>query len=113
MGRTVLILGASGFIGSHLAAAFTRAGWRVRAGARRPEQARRLAPGHDWVRVEFAELTAAAAWAPLLDGVDVVVNAVGVLQDGPGENNAVAHVNGPAALSAAMEAQGVRRLRRR
>lgn len=110
MGRTVLILGASGFIGSHLAAAFARAGWRVRAGARRPDQARRLAPSHDWVRAEFAELTTAESWTPLLDGVDVAVNAVGVLQDGPGENNAVAHVDGPAALLAAMEAQGVRRL---
>lgn len=110
MGRTVLILGASGFIGSHMSAAFARAGWRVRAGARRPDQARRLAPGHDWVPVEFADLTTAQAWTPLLEGVDAVVNCVGVLQDGPGENNAVAHLDGPAALLAAMQAQGAGRL---
>ena len=110
MSRTVLILGASGFIGSHLAAAFSRAGWRVRAGARRPDQARRLAPAHNWVRTEFADLTRPEAWAPLLDGVDVVVNCVGVLQDGPSETNRVAHVDGPAALLAAIGASGVRRL---
>ncbi|MGH7018849.1 MAG: NAD-dependent epimerase/dehydratase family protein, partial [Brevundimonas sp.] len=33
-GRRVLVLGANGFIGSHLAAALSREGWSVRAGAR-------------------------------------------------------------------------------
>lgn len=110
MTRTVLILGASGFIGSHLASAFSRAGWRVRAGARKLDAAARLAPAHEWVRAEFSELTHPAAWAPLLDGVDAVVNSVGVLQDGPGDSNQTAHVDGPRALITACEAAGVRRL---
>lgn len=110
MDRTVLILGASGFIGSHLAAAFARAGWRVRAGARSPDDARGLAPGHDWVQADFADLTTAEAWAPLLSGVDVVVNCVGVLQNGPSENNDLAHVRGPKVLLDAMQGPGVRRL---
>ncbi|MBN8552770.1 MAG: NAD(P)H-binding protein [Caulobacterales bacterium] len=110
MAGTVLILGASGFIGGHLAAAFASAGWTVRAGARRPEAARRLAPGYDWVRAEFASLTELKAWEPLLDGVDAVINCVGVLQDGPGDSHAVAHVEGPSALIAACEAADLRRL---
>lgn len=110
MTGTVLILGASGFIGGHLAAAFAEAGWTVRAGARRPETARRLAPGYDWIRAEFADLTEPKAWAPLLDGVDAVINCVGVLQDGPGDSNALAHIEGPSALIAACEAAGLRRL---
>lgn len=110
MDRTVLILGASGFIGSHMASAFERAGWTVRAGARRPDAARRLAPHRDWVEADFGRLTTAGAWRPLLEGVDVVVNCVGVLQDGAGDSNAVAHVTGPEALIDAMEASGVRRL---
>lgn len=110
MSRRVLVLGASGFIGAHVAATLAAAGWTVRAGARRPETARRLAPAHDWVRAEFGDLTTPAAWAPLLEGVQAVVNCVGVLQDGGGDSTRLAHVDGPAALIAACEAAGVRRL---
>lgn len=110
MAGTVLILGASGFIGGHLARAFAEAGWSVRAGARRPEAARRLVPGLNWVRAEFSDLTTPESWAELLEGVTAVVNAVGVLQDGPGDSNQLAHVEAPSALIAACEAAGVRRL---
>lgn len=107
---TVLILGASGFIGSHLATAFARSGWTVRAGARRPEAARRLAPALDWVRAEFADLATPEHWSSLVAGVDLVINCVGVLQDGPGDSNSLAHIEGPRALISACEQAGVARL---
>ncbi|MFA7264568.1 MAG: SDR family oxidoreductase [Caulobacter sp.] len=106
----VLVLGASGFIGSHVAAALAEAGHEIRAAARRPKAARRLAPAHEWVRAEFADLGQPASWGPLLDGVEAVVNCVGVLQDGAGDSTRAAHETGPAALIAACEAAGVRRL---
>lgn len=108
MSGRVLVLGANGFIGANVAAALAEAGWSVRAGARRPDEARRRAPAHDWVRADFAELVRPDAWTPLLDGVDAVVNCVGVLQDGGEDSTRVAHVEGPRALIAACEAKGIR-----
>ncbi len=106
----ILVLGANGFIGAHVAAALAAAGWRVRAGARRPDQAARRAPAHDWVRADFATLRQPGDWASLLDGVTAVVNCVGVLQDGGGDSTSIAHVEGPRALVAACQAAGIRRI---
>lgn len=106
----VLVLGANGFIGAHVAAALTGAGWTVRAGARDVAAAARRAPDHEWVRADFFELTRPADWAPLLRGVDAVVNCVGVLQDSGRDSTHVAHVAGPQALIQACEREGVGRV---
>lgn len=50
------------------------------------------------------------AWLPHLDGIDAVINCVGILQDAPGDTTRAAHVSGPAALFAACEEAGVRRV---
>ncbi|WP_295244399.1 SDR family oxidoreductase [uncultured Brevundimonas sp.] len=110
MSGRVLVLGANGFIGSLVAAALSSAGWSVRAGARRIDDPARRAPTFDWVVADFAKLTTPQAWAPLLVGVEAVVNCVGVLQNGAGDSTRAAHVDGPRALIAACEAVGVRRL---
>lgn len=110
MSGRVLVLGANGFIGSHVAAALSSADWYVRAGARRIAEPSRRAPTFDWVVADFAKLTTAEAWTSLLVGVDAVVNCVGVLQNGAGDSTRAAHVDGPRALIEACEAAGVRRL---
>ncbi len=108
--RRVLVLGANGFIGGHVAAAFADAGWLVRAGARRPAEASRRSPGLEWKAAAFRTLATPASWNDLLAGVDVVVNCVGVLQDGGADDTRAAHVDGPRALIAACEASGIARL---
>nr|WP_316628440.1 SDR family oxidoreductase [uncultured Brevundimonas sp.] len=110
MSGRVLVLGANGFIGSHVAAALASAGWSVRAGARGIAGPSRRAPDFDWVCADFARLTTAEAWKSVLMGVDAVVNCVGVLQDGGGDSTRAAHVDGPRALIAACQAGDVRRL---
>ncbi len=104
----VLILGAGGFIGAQVAAAFDRAGWTVRAAARRPASSSRRAPGFDWVALDFADPR--ADWTAALAGVDAVVNCVGALQDGAEDSLTAAHVDGPRRLIDAMRIAGVRRL---
>ena len=105
----ILLTGATGFIGSHIAAHLRGAGHDIVAAGRQIGQARRRAPDFDWVACDFRHDTI-ADWRPRLNGVDAVINCVGVLQDGLGDNSRAAHVDGPAALFQACAEAGVRRV---
>ena len=92
--KTVLLLGATGFIGRHCARALQREGFRVICGSRRAASA--ACEGH--LRVDFAADVSDDAWAPRLDGVDVVVNAVGIAAERPGTSFEHVHTQAPRAL---------------
>jgi nucleoside-diphosphate-sugar epimerase len=74
MTRTILVTGASGFIGKHLVGALAKSGWAVRAAARDPEQI----PARHVERVVLPDLSRAADWAPLLDGATHVLHLAGI-----------------------------------
>ncbi len=74
-GRTVLVTGASGFLGKHLVGALAKAGWAVRAAARNPEQVPTRAQIE---RVALPDLSRPIEWAPLLDGVTHVLHLAGI-----------------------------------
>lgn len=109
---TVLLTGASGFIGARIAAALAGSGCRVICGVRDPEASRRhagsMAPSCEFRAVDFNAMVEAPAWRPLLQGVDVVVNAVGIFQERPGQSFDVLHRRAPIALFAACADAGVR-----
>ena len=73
----ILLTGSTGFIGNTLQTALQRAGHTVHGGV--SPRSRTLLPGQ--VPMDFAHDTTAAAWLPRLEGIDAVVNAVGVLRD--------------------------------
>lgn len=107
----VLLTGATGFIGRHLAEALAGAGHHVIGLARRPPLAPEGASPHEWRAADLALLTSPESWCPWLDGVDVVVNAVGIMVEpasGPGFE--VLHVRAPRALFEACRSAGVRRV---
>ncbi|VWX61125.1 SDR family oxidoreductase [Sphingorhabdus sp. 109] len=81
---TVLIAGATGYLGRHLVQAYHRAGYRVHALARHPEKLIDLDDQID--RVIFGEATRANALGEVFDGVDLIVSALGITrqQDGLG-----------------------------
>lgn len=99
----VLLCGARGFIGRHIAAALRATGHEVLATVSGQ-------PGPGELRVDFARDTTAAAWLPRLAGIDAVVNAVGVLRDTPRRPIAAVHLLTPMALFAACAQAGVRRV---
>lgn len=105
----ILICGAAGFIGSHLAVSLRASGHDIRAAARNTKSARQRLPDYDWVECDF-RYDGEVDWLARLDGVDAVINCVGVLQDGLGENSRAVHVDGARALFQACEQAGVRRV---
>jgi uncharacterized protein YbjT (DUF2867 family) len=105
----VLVLGATGLIGSAVCARLAADGHRVVAAARSMSGPRPLSP-EEFVAVDMARLVTPQMWQPLLEGIEIVVNCAGTLQDGPRENVRGVHAQGPAALFLACERAGVRRV---
>ena len=100
----ILLTGASGFIGRHLATALTAAGHVV-------IEARRGAPdGSPHVAADFTRDLDAAIWAPRLTGVDAVINAVGILRERGEQTFEKIHARAPQALFAACASTRVRRV---
>src|ERR1700761_4201271 len=103
----VLVLGASGLIGSAVCARLACQGHAVRGVSRR--QFHRGLVRSEHVPLDIARATRPESWLPLLDGVDAVVNCAGTLQDSPSESTRGVHVNGIAALLTACQQKGLRR----
>ncbi len=106
----VLLTGATGFVGSHLAQALDAAGHRVVAAVRRPERARRHLGGLQCVPIDFNQATTPEAWHDAVQGVDAVINAVGILRESHKQPFDVLHHRAPAALFDAAAAAGVQRI---
>jgi len=106
----ILILGATGFIGSNVLGRLLAAGHQVVAIGRGLDAARRRWPAVGWVQGDIATMTTEAAWAPHLAGVDAVVNCAGVLQDGARDDVAAVQSAAPQALFAACATAGVARI---
>ncbi|MCK1409355.1 SDR family oxidoreductase [Bradyrhizobium sp. 76] len=103
--RTILVLGASGLIGRYVTDALRAQGLRVIG------VARSLSPAHKMstLDIELPILSLeVAALAHLLGeyAVDVVVNCLGVLQDGPGSDTNAVHRNLVARLLQAIGGSG-------
>ena len=102
------ITGASGFIGWHVTQALLARGHHVLAGVRGPSPP--WLAGTETVRVDFARDHRMEDWLPRLHGVDAVVNAVGIIREGPGQRFDALHFHAPAALFRACAEAGVQRV---
>lgn len=78
----ILILGATGFIGSVVAARLVADGHAVTGLGRNPTRARLKQPAIDWRRADLSRMTKATDWDEILKDQHVVVNCAGALQDG-------------------------------
>jgi len=103
----VMVVGASGLIGSAVCARLASHGDRILAVVHRRANLGLIAA--DMVQLDLAAANE-ADWTPQLAGVDAVVNCAGLFQDSPGESTHDVHAAGAAALFRACERAGVRRV---
>jgi uncharacterized protein YbjT (DUF2867 family)/uncharacterized membrane protein YphA (DoxX/SURF4 family) len=105
----ILLTGATGFVGQEICEALLTGGHRVRAVARHPEaQAKR--PGLEWISGDFATDHDAKTWTQRLEGVDAVVNAVGIIRERGGSTFQAVHGLAPRAMFDAAAASGISRV---
>lgn len=102
----VLLTGATGFVGGAICSELLRAGHEVRAVARRappgPDR-----PGLEWIEGDFAQDHTAQVWLPRLEGVDAVVNAVGIIREAKGSTFEAVHQRAPIALFEACRSRAI------
>ncbi|MDP6951213.1 MAG: SDR family oxidoreductase [Alphaproteobacteria bacterium] len=105
----VLLTGATGFLGRHLAARLLAEGHELVCAVRDPARAVRMFPGCGAVGCEFRHDVTPETWAPRLAGIDALINCAGILQASDAVTNAV-HTAAPIALFDACVAAGVRKV---
>lgn len=100
--------GATGFIGGHLARALLAQGHELVCAVRVPARLA-LGPGR-WraVPVDLSSVPPASLWRQYLEGVDAVVNAVGILRETPGQTFDALHARAPIELFRAAADAGVK-----
>jgi uncharacterized protein YbjT (DUF2867 family) len=70
-----LVLGGNGFIGSSIVVKLKQQGVDVLIGSRKP------AENVDMVHIRMQEMLLVDDWLPVLKGIDIVVNSVGILRE--------------------------------
>lgn len=107
---TILILGASGFIGATVLQRLLADGHRVTGLARDITRAAARHGDAVWIRADLAQMTAPDDWLLLMQDHETIVNCAGALQDGLSDNIAATQEDAMLALYAAARRSGGKRI---
>lgn len=100
---TVLVLGSAGFIAGFIIAALRRDGWTIVRGVR--QRGAELGADERWCDLSGA--MSDDQWRAALAGIDVVVNAAGILRETAAQRFDAIHHDAPLALARACVEAGV------
>jgi len=106
----ILITGASGFIGSHLVQALLAQGHDVVAAVRNPKAMITRFPGIQAVPINFSQAHRSEDWVDHLNGIDAVINTVGIIREISQQTFQALHTQAPIALFQACKKAGVRQV---
>jgi uncharacterized protein YbjT (DUF2867 family) len=106
--KRIVVIGATGLIGSHVVAALSAQGAGITGVARNVGGWRARRPDIDWRALDLARADA-GQWREAIEGAEAVVFCAGALQDGPMDDLSATHERGLKALVAACEAEGLQR----
>jgi uncharacterized protein YbjT (DUF2867 family) len=106
----ILITGATGFIGGHIAEAMINAGHQVTLGVRNPASVQQRFKQAEYIQVDFTTDQDVALWLPRLKNIDVVINAVGIIREQGAQTFNALHRDTPTALFQACEIACVKRV---
>lgn len=106
----ILVLGGYGLVGLAITKALMRAGHDVTGFGRLRRKGLAAVPEAAWVQGDMSRLTDPAGWVPLLEGIEIVINAAGVLQDGLTDKVVAVQRDAVVALLEACRRAGVRQV---
>ncbi len=108
--QTVCVLGGTGFVGRHLIARLYNEGFRVKVLTRHRERRHRELLVMPTVELVEAEVRDPAVLAREFEGIDAVINLIGILNEEGSQRFADVHARLPGTVADACRQAGVRRL---
>lgn len=106
----ILLTGASGFVGHHVAQALAGAGHEVIGCSRHRNEALHRWPDLGWIKADFTADLSPDAWRPRLTGFQAVINTAGIVRERPGQSFEAVNFEAPLALFRACAERGPRRV---
>ncbi len=107
--KLVTVFGGSGFVGRYVVQALARRGHRIRVAVRRPDLAGHLQPLGMVGQIKAIQANLRYRWSVdrAVEGVDAIVNLVGILAEGGRQTFDAVQAFGPRAIGEAARAQGI------
>ena len=104
----ILLTGATGFIGNTLLLELLRQGHQVTACCRNPQALLSKSEHIKPLPIDFATVDRIEHWLPHLNGIDAVINCVGIIAESEGQTFVQLHSQTPIALFTAATQVGVK-----